>query len=237
MPASAPQNLMIDKWLVYSTGAVGCVLLTNVLGMVRPLKISERICAKAGDALAADEWRIRILSRVAAACRCRTLPTRTQSGSADGLLAPSMASSMGWLPVALPRLPADFGADRASVQWILNAFMLPLASLTLIGRALGDVYGKARMLALGCLLFALASAACAFAPSLAWLIAARVVQGAAAAIVTAASLALIGAIYLLAERNRAICVWAGASTLITAGGSVLGGWLTDTETYGWPSVF
>src|SRR3954451_11916163 len=66
-------------------------------------------------------------------------------------------------------------------------------------------------------------------------IAARVVQGAAAAIVIPASLALIGATYPRAERNRAIGVWAAASALTTAGGPVLGGWLT--ETFGWPSVF
>ncbi|WP_454621143.1 MFS transporter [Bradyrhizobium cenepequi] len=139
------------------------------------------------------------------------------------------------LPVALPRLRADFGADLASVQWVLNGYMLALASLTLIGGALADVYGKARMLALGCVLFGLASAACALAPSPAWLIAARVAQGAAAAIVTPASLALIGATYPRAERNQAIGVWAAASALTTAGGPVLGGWLT--ETFGWPSVF
>ena len=73
------------------------------------------------------------------------------------------------------------------------------------------------------------------APSAAWLIAARIVQGAAAAIVAPASLALIGAIYARAERNRAIGVWAAASALTTAVGPVLGGWLT--ETFGWPSVF
>jgi EmrB/QacA subfamily drug resistance transporter len=151
-----------------------------------------------------------------------------------------LASSMAFidataLPVALPRLRADFGADLASVQWVLNGYMLALASLTLIGGALADVYGKARMLGLGCVLFGLASAACALAPSPAWLIAARVAQGAAAAIVTPASLALIGATYPRAERNRAIGVWAAASALTTAGGPVLGGWLT--ETFGWPSVF
>ncbi|WP_245323161.1 MFS transporter [Bradyrhizobium shewense] len=69
----------------------------------------------------------------------------------------------------------------------------------------------------------------------AWLITARVVQGAAAAIVTPASLALFGATYLRAERNRAIGVWAAASALTTAGGPVLGGWLS--ETFGWSSVF
>ena len=152
------------------------------------------------------------------------------------VLASSMAFIDGTaLPVALPRLRADFGADLASVQWVLNGYMLALASLTLIGGALADVYGKARMLALGCVLFGLASAACAMAPSPAWLIAARVAQGAAAAIVTPASLALIGATYPRAERNRAIGIWAAASALTTAGGPVLGGWLT--ETFGWPSVF
>ncbi|MCA1396272.1 MFS transporter [Bradyrhizobium sp. BRP56] len=152
------------------------------------------------------------------------------------VLASSMAFIDGTaLPVALPRLRADFGADLASVQWVLNGYMLALASLTLIGGALADVYGKARMLAIGCVLFGLTSAACALAPSPAWLIAARVAQGAAAAIVTPASLALIGATYPRAERNRAIGVWAAASALTTAGGPVLGGWLT--ETFGWPSVF
>lgn len=152
------------------------------------------------------------------------------------VLASSMAFIDGTaLPIVLPRLRSDFDADLAAVQWVLNGYILALASLTLIGGALADVYGKARMLALGCALFGLASVACALAPSPAWLIAARVVQGAAAAIVTPASLALIGATYPRAERNRAIGIWAAASALTTAGGPVIGGWLS--ETFGWPSVF
>ncbi|MEQ9811498.1 MAG: MFS transporter [Azospirillaceae bacterium] len=152
------------------------------------------------------------------------------------ILASSMAFIDGSaLTVALPRLRADFNADLASVQWVLNGYVLALASLTLIGGALADVHGKARMLALGSLLFGLASAACAVAPSPGWLIAARVAQGAAAAIVTPASLALIGAIFPRGERSRAIGIWAAASALTTAGGPVLGGWLT--ETFGWPAVF
>ena len=63
------------------------------------------------------------------------------------------------LTVALPRLRAAIGADLASVQWVLNGYVLALASLTLIGGALADRYGKARILALGCLMFAAASAA------------------------------------------------------------------------------
>ena len=151
-----------------------------------------------------------------------------------------LASSMAFidgsvLTVALPQLRADFGADLASVQWVLNGYVLALASLTLVGGALADVYGKARVLIFGAILFALASVACALAPSAGWLIAARVVQGVAAALVAPASLALIGATYPREERNRAIGVWAAASALTTAGGPVLGGWLT--ETFGWPSVF
>src|SRR5262245_27649309 len=91
------------------------------------------------------------------------------------------------------------------------------------------------MLALDCILFAIASAACACAPSIAWLVAARIAQGVAAAIVAPASLALIGATYPRAERNRAIGIWAAASALTTAGGPILGGWLT--ETFGWQFVF
>jgi EmrB/QacA subfamily drug resistance transporter len=151
-----------------------------------------------------------------------------------------LASSMAFidgsaLNVALPRLRAAIGADLASVQWVLNGYVLALASLTLIGGALADRYGKARILALGCLVFAAASAACALAPSAGWLIAARMVQGTGAALVTPSSLALIGAIYPKAERNRAVGVWAAASALTTAAGPVLGGWLT--ETFGWQVVF
>jgi EmrB/QacA subfamily drug resistance transporter len=156
------------------------------------------------------------------------------------LVACIVASSMAFidgsvLTVALPRLREDFGADFVSVQWVLNGYVLALASLTLIGGALADVYGRARMLALGCIIFGLASAACALAPSVTLLIAARVVQGIAAAIVTPASLALIGAVYPREERNQAIGVWAAASALTTAGGPILGGWLT--ENFGWPLVF
>src|SRR5262247_2425304 len=120
-----------------------------------------------------------------------------------------LASSMVFidstaLTVALPNLRSALDADVSTVQWVINAYVLVLAALTLIGGALADEYGKARMLAIGCLLFGAASAACALAPSAGWLIAARVLQGVAAALLTPASLALIGATYPREERNRAI---------------------------------
>ena len=163
-------------------------------------------------------------------------PQRRRMVLAACVLASAMAFIDGSaLTVALPKLRAFFGADLASVQWVLNGYVLALAALTLIGGALADHYGKARMLAVGCVGFGVSSIACAIAPSIGWLIACRIVQGISAAIVTPSSLALIGATYPKEERSRAIGVWAAASALTMAGGPVLGGWLT--ESFGWQWVF
>jgi EmrB/QacA subfamily drug resistance transporter len=163
-------------------------------------------------------------------------PRRRRMVLAACVLASAMALiDASALSVALPKLRAYFGADLASVQWVLNGYVLALAALTLIGGALADHYGKARMLAIGCIGFGASSIACALSPSVSWLIAFRVVQGISAAIVTPASLALIGATYPKEERSRAIGIWAAASALTTAGGPVLGGWLT--ENFGWQWVF
>ena len=163
-------------------------------------------------------------------------PLRRRMVLAACVLASSMAFIDGSaLTVAVPKLRAAVGADLAAVQWVLNGYMLALASLTLIGGALADAHGKARILAMGCLLFAAASIGCALAPSAPWLIAARVVQGTGAALLTPASLALTGATYPREERNAAIGIWAAASALTTAAGPVLGGWLT--ERFGWQAVF
>ncbi|MGA7002594.1 MAG: MFS transporter, partial [Pseudolabrys sp.] len=144
-------------------------------------------------------------------------PQRRRIVLAACVLASAMAFIDGSaLTVALPKLRAFFGADLASVQWVLNGYVLALAALTLIGGALADHYGKARMLAVGCVGFAVSSMACAIAPSVGWLIACRIVQGISAAIVTPSSLALIGATYPKEERSRAIGVWAAASALTTA---------------------
>ena len=163
-------------------------------------------------------------------------PKRRRVVLAACVLASSMAFIDGSaLTVALPKLRVFFGADLAAVQWVLNGYVLTLAAGSLIGGALADVHGKARMLAIGCVGFGAASAACVAAPSIEWLIALRFVQGVSAAILTPASVALIGTTYPKDERSRAIGVWAAASALTTAGGPVLGGWLT--ENFGWQWVF
>ncbi|MHA7873026.1 MAG: MFS transporter, partial [Hyphococcus sp.] len=152
------------------------------------------------------------------------------------ILASSMAFIDGSaLTVALPALRDDLGASLSTVQWVVNAYVLSLAAFVLIGGALADVYGKARMLTIGCAGFAVASAACALAQAPLALIAARFAQGIAAAIVAPASLALIGATYPKKDRAKAIGVWASASALTTSGGPVLGGWLT--QTFDWPAIF
>src|SRR5262249_2490002 len=151
-----------------------------------------------------------------------------------------IASSMAFidgsvLTVALPRLRAALGTDLATVQWVINSYVLVLAALTLVGGALADAYGKARILLIGCLLFGAASAGCALSGSVGWLIAARVLQGIAAALLTPASLALIGTTFPKDERAAAIGVWAAAASLTSAAGPVLGGLLT--ERFGWQAVF
>ena len=156
------------------------------------------------------------------------------------LAATVLGSSLGFLDgvivnVALPALQSALGASAAVVQWVLNAYLLMLGALVLIGGAAGDRYGRRRLFIAGTALFAAASLACALAPDAAWLIGARGVQGLAAAVMTPNSLALLGAAYREDERPRAFGIWAGAGALTTAVGPVVGGWLVDTV--GWRAIF
>lgn len=151
-----------------------------------------------------------------------------------------LASSMAFidgsaLTVALPALRDEFDASMSTVQWIINAYVLALGAFVLIGGAMADVYGKARILTIGCAAFGVTSAWCALSTSTESLIAARFFQGLSAALVAPASLALIGAVYPKKDRNKAIGVWASASALTTAAGPLLGGWLT--QSFGWPAIF
>ncbi len=137
--------------------------------------------------------------------------------------------------VALPAMQRSFETSFGAMQWVINGYMLTLASLILLGGSAGDRFGRRRMFMLGLAGFAAASLACGLAPSAWWLVAARLVQGAAAALLTPASLAIIGEAYGGKARGPAIGTWAAAGALTTALGPPLGGWLV--ETVGWRSIF
>lgn len=137
--------------------------------------------------------------------------------------------------VALPAIQDSLGTSLATLQWVVNGYMLTLASLILLGGSAGDRFGRRRMFLAGLVGFAAASLACGLAPTAAWLIAARLAQGAAAALLTPSSLAIISAAFTGDARGPAIGTWAAAGAITTALGPPLGGWLVDTV--GWRAIF
>ena len=155
---------------------------------------------------------------------------------AASILASSLAFVDGSvLNVALPAIRASYAAGAAEVQWVVNAFLLPLSALLLLGGALGDHYGRRRLLVIGTSLFAAASLLCALAPSLSLLPAARAMQGVGAALLLPNSLALLNAAFEGEKRGRAVGLWAAAGAAAAAVAPLLGGWLVDTV--GWPAIF
>lgn len=137
--------------------------------------------------------------------------------------------------VALPALAADLKIGAADLSWTINAYLLPLGALILLGGALGDHFGRRRLFLIGLLAFTVASVGCAAAPSVAWLLAARALQGLGAALLMPNSLALLGGGFTGEARGRAIGTWAAAGALAGALGPILGGWLVDT--LGWRTIF
>src|SRR5881275_3104764 len=109
--------------------------------------------------------------------------------------------------VALPAIERDLGGGLPAQQWVSNAYLLALASLILIGGSLGDIYGERRVFAFGVAAFGVFSIACALAPTIGALIAARALQGAAGALVTPSSLAIIVAAFPPPKRGAAIGSW------------------------------
>src|SRR4051812_23389364 len=144
-----------------------------------------------------------------------------KDGTARAVLITSiLASGMAFidgtaLSIALPALQADLGASGANLLWMTNAFSLPLAALLLFGGALGDAYGRRRVFMGGIGLFVLASIACGLAPTVAWLIASRAVQGVGGALMIPGSLAMISSHFGPAERGKAIGLWSAFSVLAT----------------------
>jgi DHA2 family methylenomycin A resistance protein-like MFS transporter len=138
--------------------------------------------------------------------------------------------------VALGPIVADLGGSLAGAQWIVSAYTIAFATFLLSGGAWSDRIGSRRAFLIGLGLFALGSAACAAAPSMGTLIAARAVQGLGAALLMPCSLALITHIFPAgAERRSALAVWGGISGVGMAAGPILGGVLTDSV--GWRAIF
>ncbi|HEX9027579.1 MAG TPA: MFS transporter [Anaerolineales bacterium] len=156
------------------------------------------------------------------------------------LAATILASSMAFvdgsaLNVALPALQASLHASGAQLLWIVNGYLLMLASLILVGGTLGDRLGRKKVFQAGIGLFMLASLGSGLSPTVEWIIPARIVQGIGGSLMIPGSLALISALLPPDRRGRAIGTWSAATTLVNVAGPVLGGFLADHGL--WRGVF
>ena len=164
----------------------------------------------------------------------------TRSDPRWTLVACVLASSLSFvegsvLSVALPAIRASYGAGAQEVQWVVNAYLLPLSALLLLGGALGDHFGPKRLLLIGTSIFAITSLVCALAPSLPVLLGARAAQGVGAALLLPNSLALLNAAFQGEKRGRAVGIWAAAGAAAAAIAPLIGGWLVGSV--GWPAIF
>ncbi|MEL7059722.1 MAG: DHA2 family efflux MFS transporter permease subunit [Acidobacteriota bacterium] len=154
------------------------------------------------------------------------------------LVATVLGSSLAFvvgsiINVALPAMQSSLEADASGAQWIVNAYLLPLGALVLIGGALGDHYGRKRIFLSGVAIFTLGCLGCAVAPSLGALLTARIVQGLGAALIAPNSLAILADSFSGEARGRAIGTWAAAGAVAGAVAPVLGGWLVDVASWRW----
>jgi EmrB/QacA subfamily drug resistance transporter len=156
------------------------------------------------------------------------------------ILTTVLGSSMALLDstvvnVALPHIGDDLHADLGALQWTVNAYMLTLAGLILLGGSLGDRYGRRRVFVVGVAWFAIGSLLCGLAPNAGILIAARALQGMGGALLVPGSLAIIQSSFHPDDRARAVGVWSGLGGVGAAIGPFLGGYLVDGP--GWRWVF
>jgi EmrB/QacA subfamily drug resistance transporter len=135
--------------------------------------------------------------------------------------------------VALPSIQNDLGGGLPAQQWISNAYLLVLGSLILIGGSLADIYGERIVFVTGVTAFGLFSVACALAPTIGVLIAARALQGAAGALLTPSSLAIIVMAFPPGERSAAIGAWTAWGGIGTIAGPLLGGLIVDHASWRW----
>jgi EmrB/QacA subfamily drug resistance transporter len=171
----------------------------------------------------------------AAVQQARRCPHRSWTLAAS-ILASSLAFVDGSVVnVGLPAIGKALAADAAGLQWVVNAYLLPLSALLLLGGAAGDRFGRRRLFLIGTALFACASGLCAVAPTLPLLLAGRMLQGASSAMLMPNSLAILGAAFAGEARGRAIGTWAAAGAVAGAVGPLLGGWLIAAV--GWRAIF
>jgi EmrB/QacA subfamily drug resistance transporter len=154
------------------------------------------------------------------------------------LTAAILGSSMAFIDgtvvnVALPAIQSALGATLAQVQWVVAAFALTLSALLLTGGSLGDLYGRRRIFSAGVIVFAAASLWCGVSPNIEQLVAARALQGVGGALLVPGSLALISASFSSDDRGRAIGTWSAVTSITTALGPVLGGWLVQHLSWRW----
>jgi EmrB/QacA subfamily drug resistance transporter len=135
--------------------------------------------------------------------------------------------------VALHTIGEDLDASLAQLQWITNGYLLSLASLILLGGSLGDRYGRRKVFVIGTVWFALASLLCGLAPNPEILIAARILQGVGAALLTPGSLAMIQGAFVHDDRAKAIGAWVGLGGIASAIGPFVGGLLVDYVSWRW----
>ena len=170
-----------------------------------------------------------------------TTDIRLSSSTGKWILASTiLASGMAFidstaLNVVLPSLQEDLNAEGTDIFWILNAYLLMLAALILVGGSLGDKLGRKKVFMVGIVIFVLASVACGLSPSVTWLIIARGVQGLGGALMIPGSLSIISATFHDKEKGRAIGTWSAITTLVTVGGPILGGALGDAGL--WRAIF
>jgi EmrB/QacA subfamily drug resistance transporter len=171
--------------------------------------------------------------------RTQTRPCKPRAGPWI-LAATILGSSMAFLDgtvvqIALPVIQKELGASVYATQWIVEAYLLFLSSLVLVGGSLGDRFGRRRVFSVGTAAFAASSAACGIAPGIASIVAARAAQGAAAALLVPSSLAILGAAFPPSQRGRAIGTWSALTGIVAAAGPAFGGWLV--EIVSWRAVF
>lgn len=140
--------------------------------------------------------------------------------------------------IAIPQLQQDLSLSSTGVQWIINGYLLSLSALFAFGGRLADIAGHRKMVTIGVVIFATASALCGATPeggaAEAWMIVFRVVQGAGAALMFPAALAIVLGAFPVRERGRALAIFFGVAGAFTSIGPIAGGYLTE---WTWRAIF